>query len=121
MPSPWKDAEACIERVARTHRELVAMLEKHRQDFDGEVVATLYLADVARWSTATYQAGRLSDVKAVLDTLDREHQSGDENLREVIDTGFVEALASAGDGPAGLSSLLGPQLQQHYRRFFLGG
>lgn len=101
-------SEALATRLVDQFPGLTPVLEEHLDDQEGELLPYLFLADVARWAHARYQA-QPDLVGRIADWLEDEFGAAEPAERDLIGLGFVEAIPFPPPG-APLLLRLGPQL-----------
>jgi hypothetical protein len=96
-------------RLVAAAPELGALLEEHLSDQEGELLAYVLMADVARWLTA-HCSSSPRRVQEILSWLETEYVGGNFDVRNLIDVGIVEMLPAM-PGGAPILAMLGPALQ----------
>lgn len=95
-------------------------LDEHVEDNYGEVLAHPFLADALRLVLATLDDGPRRvpglDVQRMLEYLERRFTEGDEDLQELISTGFLESLPRADEPGHRVRAMLGPTLRAEAER-----
>jgi hypothetical protein len=103
---------AFVGALCDRHRFLLPVLQEHLDDFDGEVLPHLLMADIERWAegeVAEARAGIDSDVVAVLSSIEQAFAAlGDTDVGELIAASFVEHLPRSGALGADFRARLGP-------------
>lgn len=84
--------------------DLAPVLDEHLRDQEDELLAYVFMGDVARWlhETSTTAPAR---VEAVLAWLESRFVDGNFDERNLIDVGIIEMLPAAPEGDAVLSML----------------
>ena len=77
--------------------ELRPLLDEHLADQDGELLAYLFMGDVAAWLHGT-SASSPDRANEVLTWLENEFVAGDFAVRNLIDVGIVEMLPAMPEG-----------------------
>lgn len=108
------DEAALIDDIAGFHPALVAMLGEH-EEYHETILSYLFMADVARWASEQYQAGRTDSVVDLFALLERHFEDGDQHVQNLIAVGFVESMPSSAEATGALRTLLGPRLAQVFR------
>jgi hypothetical protein len=96
------DVNALTHDLAAVAPAVAALLREHRAEYDGDVLAHVFVADVTRWLAAN------GPDAAVLGALERHLAGGDAEVRNVIALSFLENL-EPGDEP--VRAALGPRLR----------
>lgn len=114
------EARRLGEVLAALAPELDAMLREHLEDNYGEVLGTLYLAEVAKWFTrgGVENVGRRKNVAVALA---REYETGNDYVQTVIVTGFLESLPFPGAAGREVVDLLPPPLLDALAQLESGG
>jgi len=106
-----------------THKipELRPLLDSHMADNGGELLHHAFLGEVALWLAGLYsRAGHSHEAlllaNRVVTFLEEAFIRGDESVRELIAVSFVENLPSTGELGASMRKLLGPALEEVFRR-----
>src|SRR5713101_6308220 len=106
-----------------THKipELRPLLDAHTADNGGELLQHAFLGEVALWLVGLYtRAGHgheaLLLANRVFAFVEEAFTRGDESVRELIAVSFVENLPSTGELGASMRKLLGPALEDVFRR-----
>ncbi|NYE35621.1 hypothetical protein F4692_000725 [Nocardioides cavernae] len=97
------------ERLVSAVPELTSIHREHLEDQEGELLAYVLMADVARWLDGMSRS-EPRRAQQVIDWLEQEFTQGDFDVRNLIDVGIVEMLPSMPEGAAVLSRL-GPELR----------
>lgn len=97
-------------RLVTAAPELGPLLDEHLSDQEGELLAYVLMADVARWLSA-HCSSSPRRVQEILSWLETEYADGDFDVRNLIDVGIVEMLPAMPDG-APVLDLLGPALRE---------
>ncbi|WP_449867039.1 DUF7674 family protein [Nocardioides renjunii] len=95
-------------RLVEHASALKPLLDEHLADQEGELLAYLFMGDVAAW-LHQHSATEADAVRDVLDWLEVEFEEGDFDTRNLIDVGMVEMLPALPEGAAVLD-MLGPGL-----------
>lgn len=84
--------------------ELAPLLDEHLRDQDGELLAYLFMGDVAGWlhETSATTPGRVGEVLA---WLDGRFTDGTFDERNLIDVGIIEMLPARPEGSRILAML----------------
>lgn len=88
---------------------LEQVLEKHLESEGGELLSYMFLGAVARWAEASVST-RESDVKKLLDELNRGLAEGEREVPNLIAVGFGESISA--------ETPLLPLLQGDLRRWY---
>ncbi|NPC40992.1 hypothetical protein [Nocardioides sp. zg-1230] len=96
-------------RLVTAAPELGALLDEHLSDQEGELLAYVLMADVARWLTA-HCSSSPQRVQEILSWLETEYVGGNFDVRNLIDVGIVEMLPAM-PGGAPILAMLGPVLR----------
>jgi hypothetical protein len=96
-------------RLVTAAPELGALLDEHLSDQEGELLAYVLMADVARWLT-THCSSSPQRVRKILSWLETEYVDGNFDVRNLIDVGIVEMLPAM-PGGAPILAMLGPALR----------
>ena len=96
-------------RLVEAAPELEPLLAEHLGEQEGELLAYVLMADVARWLTdnCTSDPDRVGQIFAWLEA---EFATGTFDVRNLIDVGIVEMLPAAPEGSPVLDRL-GPTLR----------
>ncbi len=98
-------AEADFAReLVETAPELSPLLDEHLREQEGELLAYLFMGDVARWlhEMSVTMPGRVSEVLA---WLEGRYANGDFDTRNLIDVGIIEMLPARPQGTRVLTML----------------
>lgn len=84
--------------------ELALLLDEHLAEQEGELLAYLFMGDVARWlhEMSSTMPGRIGEV---LGWLEARYTSGDFDIRNLIDVGIIEMLPARPEGTRILTML----------------
>jgi hypothetical protein len=105
--------EVFLRRLVEKFPELLPVLEEHLNENLGELLPHLLLADIKRHLVAAYEAERgipNGQVGPILDYLEEEFRTGDEEMKELIAVSFLELLPDPDEPGGGIRDLLGPSL-----------
>lgn len=103
--------EALVRDLVAAHPALEPDLAEHLDDNFGELLPHVFLADVMRRAVELHESGQQDRAKKILDDLEDRFAAGDAGIQELISTGFLEALPSAGERGHDIRALLGPELR----------
>lgn len=92
------------EQLVAAAPELVPLLDEHLSDQEGELLAYLFMGDVARWlhETSATAPGRVGEVLAWLEA---RFTTGSFDERNLIDVGIIEMLPARPQGSRILAML----------------
>ena len=95
-------------RLVEAVPELSTLLEEHLRDQEGELLAYLFMGDVAQW---LHQQSISSPVRTgeVLAWLESQFSAGTFDERNLIDVGIIEMLPPRPEGEA-ILAMLPPEL-----------
>src|SRR4051794_36722384 len=85
------------QRLVDAVPELEPMLEEHLADQEGELLAYLFMGEVAGWLAALSEASP-SRANEVLGWLEGQFTTGAFEVRNLIDVGIVEMLPAVPEG-----------------------
>jgi hypothetical protein len=97
---------ALVDRLVDTHPELRTLRQEHLDAY-GELTAWLvnaYLADSDAWPQATW--------RRILADLEREDETGDSDVKELLSVSFLENLPYPDEPGAGIAEHLGLHLAE---------
>lgn len=97
------------EQLVATAPELAPLLEEHLREQEGELLAYIFMGDVAAWLDTT-SATAPSRVGEVLTWLETRFTEGDFDERNLIDVGIIEMLPARPKGSR-ILSMLPPELR----------
>jgi hypothetical protein len=91
-------AEADLtQRLVSAAPELQPILDEHLADQEGELLAYLFMGDVATWLHATSASSPVR-TNEVLTWLEEEFAAGDFDVRNLIDVGIIEMRPAMPEG-----------------------
>ncbi|WP_062294208.1 DUF7674 family protein [Demequina phytophila] len=103
--------EATINRLIADYIELAPLVDESLEDNEGELLPHLVLADVVRWLAEHVESER--DIcRSILDWLEREYESGPEDVRGLIAVSGVEMIPDPNQPGSLLREWLGPALRR---------
>jgi len=112
--------EVLVRDMVERFPVLGADLVEHLEDNFGELLPHVFLADLMRRVVELHDAGldprQDEGAKRIIDYLEDRFRSGDDQVQELISTGFVEVLPREGEPGYGVRSLLGPELSAEAKR-----
>jgi hypothetical protein len=110
--------EALVRDLVERFALLGPDLAEHLEDNFGEILPHLFLADVMRRLVDLCRGDTAACDRArpPIDYLEERFRAGDDQIKELISTGFVEALPREGEPGFEIRSLLGPELSAEARR-----
>jgi len=101
---------ALVYAIAWEFRELLEHLEEHLKDNSGEVIPHVLMGEYERWAESLLESRR-PDLERLLVMLERAYESGDTDVRNLIEVSFVEQLPYPDEANAAIRDMLGPALR----------
>lgn len=96
--------------IARVDPKVHQLLVGHLDDMGGELLITVFLADIARWA-ATPDAST-DAIQKLCDLLEDVFVRGDATAKDIVGAGFVESLPAIDEPGGGILNHLGLALRQ---------
>lgn len=118
VPNAMNARDVVLIRTLVDHSpSLLSVLQTHVDDYSG-LLPHLFMADVARWSVARYEANPGDpELLGVLQFMEESFAAGRAEDHELIAASFLENLPRRSEVGSGLPMMLGPGLRRHVDRF----
>ena len=109
------EPEAFLHGLGALEPEILPLIAEHLRDFDEEMLPSLLMADVARWTSHTAHAALDPSARLarLLTRMEQAWGDGHNPVANLIATSFVENIY---DQPH-VVRLLGPKLMHYYRAY----
>jgi hypothetical protein len=100
---------ALVCAIAWEFPQLLGHLEEHLQDNAGEVIPHVLMGEYERWAESLAHDRHL-DLERLFRMLEQAYESGDEDVRNLIEVSFVEQLPYPDEANAAIRDFVGPAL-----------
>lgn len=104
-----RDVEDALRGLVDLEPGLRPILSSHLEDNYGELLSTLFIAEVIDWVVERREDDPDAGVK-VFNWMNSAYEEASQNLKDVIATGGVEALPKPGSAGSDLRDLMSPAL-----------
>ena len=119
-----RNETAFIDRLCDAFPSIARLRSEHLQDNYGELLAHLFLGDVARYAISLFDSTSDSarrELTSLSGFMEREYTTGTPSVRDLIDLGFLENLAGPPEAYWRIRTVLGPELRKAIEEMWPSG